>query len=180
MAKSLVPDLSIDELRELVDYDQFTGVLRWKWRYNLHPQAVTWNERNAGNAIVGRDSKGYIVAQVYKQPYRAHRVAWAHHYGKWPILNLDHINGIKTDNRIENLREATVAQNGHNVGLTKRNASGVRGVFWHRGAKKWQASIHYLGQDIYLGLHEKLEDAAKRRREAEIQYYGEYRKREHG
>ena len=177
MAKSLAPEVTPEEVRELIDYDPLTGVMKWKWRYNLRPQASTWNGRNAGNQIVGKDGKGYFAVQLYKRKYRAHRVAWAHFYGQWPILDLDHINGDKTDNRIENLREATVAQNGHNVGLTSRNTSGVRGVFWHKGARKWQAGICYLGQEIYLGLYVKLEDAIKRRQEAEAQYYGEYAKK---
>ena len=177
MAKSRAPDLTAAELRELVDYDPLTGILKWRWRYNLHPQAVTWNKRNAGNVAGQRDTKGYLFVSIYKISYRAHRLAWAHYYGEWPSLDIDHINRVKDDNRICNLRLATVAQNGLNVGLTKRNTSGVRGVFWHKGANKWQAGICYLGQEIYLGLYVKLEDAIKRRREAEDQYYGEYAKK---
>ena len=175
MAKSLVPDISPEEVRELISYDPVTGIMRWKWRYNLKPKAASWNARNAGNPILTKDSKGYIFLSIYKQKYRAHRVAWAH--GQWPILDLDHINLVKTDNRIENLREATVAQNGHNVGLINRNTSGARGVFWHRGARKWQASIFCLGKSIYLGLHMRFEDAVAVRRAAELKYYGEYAKK---
>jgi hypothetical protein len=166
--------LSADEVRRLLDYDPTTGILTWRERQNLKPKARSWNARNAGKPITVIDNKGYICVQIYKKKYRAHRIAWLHFYGAWPELDLDHINGLKTDNRIANLREATVAQNGHNVALTSRNSSGVRGVFWHKGAGKWQAGICFEGREIYLGLFASLEDAKAVRERAEKTYYGEF------
>ena len=168
------PLLPASEVRDLIDYNPDTGVLTWKTRSNLKPKAGSWNERNAGNVLSTRDSKGYIVIQIYKKKYRAHRIAWLIHYGEWPKLNLDHKNLDKTDNRIENLREATVAQNGHNVGLTTRNSSGHRGIYWHKLANKWSVSICVNRKGMYLGLYEKLGDAVVVRCEAERLHYGEF------
>lgn len=169
-----MPSLSLAEVQSLIDYDPATGEMIWRRREGLVGKAAAWNTRYAGTAIRVIDNKGYICVQVYRKKYRGHRVVWLLHYGTWPSLDLDHINGIKHDNRISNLREATVAQNGYNVGLTSRNSSGVRGVFWHATARKWQAGIRAEGSDIYLGLFVHLSDAAKARRDAEAKYYGEF------
>lgn len=167
-------DIAPEHVRELLDYNPITGVLTWKSRPWLTGRNVSWNTRYADKPITCLDKDGYIQIRIYKVGHRAHRVAWACHYGKWPQLALDHVNGIKADNRIDNLREATTAQNGHNVKICKRNSSGRRGVFWHRTAKKWQAGICFERREIYLGLHEDFDSAVRAREEAERRYYGKF------
>lgn len=166
--------LTASDVRDLLEYNSETGKLVWKERRGLIGKRSAWNARYAGTETCVTDNKGYICVQIYKKKYRGHRIAWLHHYGAWPTLDIDHINGNKTDNRIDNLREATVAQNGHNVGLTSRNSSGARGVFWHACAKKWQSGICINGQEIYLGLFTDFDEAVRVRRNAEIKYYGEF------
>lgn len=87
---------------------------------------------------------------------------------------IDHINGDGLDNRKGNLRSVTVSANTHNRPAPRDNTSGVKGVKWHKGAQKWMAEIRVHGRYVYLGVHERLEDAATARREAERELIGEY------
>ena len=100
------------------------------------------------------------------------------HYGVDPLEKLvDHINGDKADNWIKNLRLVTNQRNLFNKSsLSKRNFSGFTGVFWSKKARKWQSGIWCNAKNIYLGLYSNKEDAIKARKEAEIKYYGEFRR----
>lgn len=96
---------------------------------------------------------GYLALSVTvnKVSYQIlmHRVVWFLHYGKWPSKHLDHINRVKTDNRIRNLRQATVSDNLKNQGLSKRNTSGFKGVSWSRFKRKWKVSLGLpIGEDF--------------------------------
>lgn len=102
-AKDVLParsaTLSIERLRALIDYNRDTGHLYWKA-----------NGQRAG-AI---QDKGYRTLEIDGKAYYAHRVAWFHHYGKWPEQDLDHINRERDDNRIENLRDVSRSENNRN------------------------------------------------------------------
>lgn len=87
---------------------------------------------------------------------------------------VDHINHNTMDNRKENLRICTVAENNKNKSIYKRNKSGVTGVSWNKARNKWYATIGVNGKLINLGRYTNKEDAIKARREAEIKYYGEF------
>jgi hypothetical protein len=95
-------------------------------------------------------------------------------YGRWPRKGLDHINGCRDDNRIENLREATQSENMANVPRLKTNKSGVKGVSWHAGGRKWQAHIQKARKQHYLGLFETLEEAAAAYQEAAHRLHGSF------
>ena len=89
-------------------------------------------------------------------------------------MYVDHINGNGLDNRKENLRICTNAQNARNRRMSKRNTSGYRGVTWHKQTKKWVAQIHVNYKNHYLGLFENKEDAAEARRLKAIELHGEF------
>lgn len=89
----------------------------------------------------------------------------------WPPQMLDHINGVKSDNRIANLRSADHAKNAQNLKRTANNTSGAIGVVWHKLGKKWQANIVVGKKTIYLGLFEDFNDAVAARRAAEKLYH---------
>jgi hypothetical protein len=91
---------------------------------------------------------------------------------------IDHINRDKLNNCRSNLRIATQQQNSMNRSKTKRNKSGVIGVSWHKGAKKWQADIMLNNKTKYLGCFDDLEEACEVRKDAEIKYYGEFRNKD--
>ena len=94
-------------------------------------------------------------------------------YGELPLM-LDHINRIKDDNRIENLRPCTFSQNSINKDIQKNNTSGVVGVRWHKFNKKWFSTISVNGKEKHLGYFKDKQDAIKVRLEAEKIHYGEY------
>ena len=91
---------------------------------------------------------------------------------------IDHANGNKLDNRKSNLRECTIQQNSFNKGIRTNNTSGVTGVVWDKSRNKWHAKIQINGKLIYLGTFKEKEDAIQARRQAEIDYFGEYRRQE--
>lgn len=143
--------LAIEELRELLHYDRATGIFRWR---------VTRTGTARAGSIAGRTSnKGYRQIKVYGNHYFAHRLAWLWVHGEWPSAGIDHINTDKTDNRIENLRQASPSQNGANRPVQSNNTSGLKGVCWNRASKKWQASAMVGGRLKYLGLFDSREEA---------------------
>ena len=141
-------------LRSLIQYDQETGLFTWLKRPEIDRFSRAWNARYAGNPANSVNGNGYIQISIKtgekKKRYEAHRLAWLYIYGEFPEFQLDHVNRRKTDNRISNLRRSDVVGNGHNVDAGKRNSSGVKGVYWHRVAKKWLASITFNKQYFYL------------------------------
>jgi hypothetical protein len=86
--------------------------------------------------------------------------------GEWPIKELDHKNGVRSDDRFENLREATRAEDCQNLALRKDNTSGFVGVGWHIQTKKWQAYISVNNVRYPLGLFEDIENAKNAHLEA--------------
>ena len=92
--------LTQDELKALVSYDPETGV------FVRHVYPVNTKHR-MGMQIGGADSYGYLRAKINRRIYKLHHLAWLYVYGEWPSSEIDHINRIKTDNRISNLRLAT-------------------------------------------------------------------------
>ena len=105
------------------------------------------------------------------------------YYGVDPLENeVDHENGNKSDNTIKNLRLATHANNTKNRKLSKNNTSGKSGVVWVEKNKNWtpywESNIRINGRRIYLGCFTNKEDAIKAREEAEIKYFGEFRRKE--
>lgn len=109
--------------------------------------------------IAGTKNNGYIAIAINKKVYSAHRLAWLYMTGEWPKYMIDHINGIRDDNRFCNLREATNSENQMNRGIPKNNTSGFKGVCWHKQNCKWVAQIKINGKLTHLGCFEKVEDA---------------------
>mgnify|MGYP003352976334 CR=1 FL=1 len=114
---------------------------------------------------------GYIQVKVGKKNYRAHRVIFAMHHGYMPEY-IDHIDGNKLNNRIENLRPATNQQNQFNVGLVKRNKSGVKNVFFANN--KWKVYMRVNKKMRSLGSFDDLELAQLVAVEARNKFHGEY------
>jgi hypothetical protein len=154
--------MNINELKTLFSYDLDTGVIRW-----IAKGKGMIKKKAAGTLL----HSGYLGICVRSKRWQAHRIAWALHHGEWPKDQIDHINGVKTDNRICNLREATNSQNGKNLGLSKANKSGVKGVSFENYTQRWKASIKVENKTISLGRFNSIEDAAKARQLAEQQYF---------
>jgi hypothetical protein len=155
-----------DKLRDIFDYDPTTGNLVWKVRNSKRVKI--------GDIAGCKSTDGRILIGLNGRLYKAHRIIWALVTGEWPKNFIDHKNSNPSDNKWENLREATKSQNMMNVGKIKSNTSGIRGVGWSKASQKWRAYIRANHQDIHLGVFENLEDAQKARIEAEKQYHGEF------
>ncbi len=161
-------------LRRLLDYDPETGELRWKerpvWMFKKHHEARSWNTRRRGRLASSKCGNDYLRVTVLYRNFYAHRVVWALCNGKWPSQQIDHINGNRADNRIENLRDVECAQNQRNMGRSIRNKSGVTGVWWDGARSKWQATIWVRKKVVHLGRFKKKREAIAARKAAETKY----------
>ena len=137
--------IGIDEVLRLLEYDQHTGILRWR---------VSPSRPCKAGAIAGsRTDRGYWRVMIKGRSYLAHRLGWLIVHGNWPHGEIDHINGVKTDNRLCNLREATRSINSQNKRAAQANnkSCGLLGVTWNKQHRKWQSKImvnktlHHVG-----------------------------------
>lgn len=101
---------------------------------------------------------GYSQTQINGKRYQTHRLIFMMHHGYLPSF-VDHIDGDKLNNRIDNLRPATKAQNNYNMKTKASNTSGVKGVVWNKTAQKWQAQLKIDGKNKYLGVFDEIEQA---------------------
>lgn len=174
MAKKPLP--SPEVLRQLLRYEPETGKLFWKergpeWfdgrRQKAAHRAANWSSRYADKEAFTAKSHGYHVGRIFDQMFRAHRVIWAMETSAWPDGDIDHINGVRSDNRIVNLRDISSSLNNRNMRLRSNNTSGVPGVYFSRSAGKWVACAWADGTYHYLGLHETVSDAIAARKLAD-------------
>ncbi|MCV8287799.1 HNH endonuclease [Escherichia coli] len=166
-------DISIEYLKEALEYAPDTGVIRWKQRPKIHFKTEnSWRATNAnfaGKVAGARDSDGYLRIGICGRLYRSHRVAWALHYGYWPDNEIDHISGDRSDNRIDNLRSVTSAANSKNLRLYSTNKTGIPGVGWYKARGKWRAKINVSGKVKHIGYFDDFREAMKARKAAEMQ-----------
>lgn len=159
MAAKPIP--SQDILRQLLTYDPETGFMFWTGWGPRTPMRV-----QGRRAFQSQTLAGYYRGGLLGRNVMAHRVVWKWHFGTEPD-EIDHINGDKANNRIENLRAATRQENLRNTSLRHDNKTGVHGVYWHKGKRLWIAAIRTGGKQIHLGQFESLETAKYVRRIAE-------------
>lgn len=162
---------SPEVLRQLLRYEPETGKLFWLYRggswFSSTRIQKSWNSQFAGKeAISHRDGNKYLIGSILGAQVRAHRVVMAMHLDRWPS-EVDHINGDKIDNRIENLREVAHSDNARNFPRKANNTSGVTGVSWDSRREKWAAYIRYNYVVRSLGRYAKIDDAIAARRKAE-------------
>jgi hypothetical protein len=106
--------------------------------------------------------------------YLAHRLAWAFVNGEFPKSDIDHVNGIKTDNRIENLRLATRSENQCNRGKHANNKSGFKGVNWNQSVKKWAARCMVNGKRTHIGYFDDVALAAAAYQQVAVSLHGRF------
>lgn len=126
------------------------------------------------NARAGQEAgfyiDGYRVVEINYVPYKVHRIIWCMETGNWPIRQIDHINGIRDDNRIENLRDVSPRGNSRNRAKSSRNTSGEVGVYLHKETGRWRAMIRVDQKLIHLGLFKDKQDAIRARKRGENKY----------
>ncbi len=167
-------------LRKLLRYDPDTGHLFWLERpaemFSCEKQtaernAAKWNNKHSGKAaFTAPGSTGYFCGKIFGKRYSAHRICWAIYYGKWPKNNIDHIDGVTTNNKISNLRDVNDQENSINRKISSANKSGMTGVVWNKNLNKWHAYITYKRKTSNLGFYENFNEAVSKRKEAEIKY----------
>lgn len=150
--------LTQNELKQLFNYDPETGIFRWK----IYRQGIKKN-----NIAGCKDRQGYCTIRVKGKDYKAHRLVWLFVYGYFPENQIDHINKIKNDNRICNLREISNQCNIRNCGLRKDNTSGVKGICWYKKIQKWTVYITINRKTQYIGRYKDFDDAVCARLAAE-------------
>lgn len=150
-----------ERLKSLLTYDPDTG--EFCWRADCGARA------KAGSAAGSRNSEGYVQIQIGGKKHKAHRLAWLLTYGETPP-EIDHINRVKHDNRLANLRPATHAENGQNQNRPKNNTSGAIGVGFHKRSGKWRARITRSGKLRDIGYFDTKEAATAARKAAEAAF----------
>jgi PBP1b-binding outer membrane lipoprotein LpoB len=151
------------ELLELFDYKN--GEIYWKKTFS--------KKTKIGNKAGRKQSLGYIQVNVNKKSYLAHRIIFAMHNGCFPKF-IDHINGNKSDNRIENLREVTASQNLQNTKKPITNTSGYKNVYFHPSRNKWQVKLVVNKTNKSFGYYDDLELADLVAQEARNKHFGEF------
>lgn len=140
-------DLTAQRLRELLSYDATTGRFTW-----LVSRPGTFAGSVAGH-LDSRSSSGYRTICINWKTHREHRLAWLYMTGEWPVSLIDHINGVRDDNRWCNLREANKSQNGQNRYKARSDsASPLIGASWISAKGKWCATIKVNGKQKFIGL----------------------------
>lgn len=149
----------MDEILKNVSYDPETGLFT-----KLHNRGRPTRSNVAG---YNRSYHGYIIIGINGVQYHSHRLAWFVVHGYDPVLQIDHINGIRHDNRIANLREVNSTTQGRNKALISTNSSGIMGVRWNSTNNCWTASIGIDRNTIYLGSYLTFDEAKAARFAAE-------------
>lgn len=160
--------LSVNVLRRTIRYIPETGEFFWL----EHRRGLT-----AGTPAGYAPEKGYRLIVINGQGYMGHRVAWAIVTGSWPTYQIDHRNGCPSDNRWDNLREATSSQQRANSRRTKNAKSPYRGVAFSQDARRkkpWAATLELKGKTVYLGRYETPEEASAAYQAGVKKHFGEF------
>jgi len=165
--------LTQERLKKLLKYNCDTGIFTHKKRT---PDMFTqrgnrpaegccnnWNSRYAGKECGGYNGSGYIVIGIDYHLWRAHRLAWLYVHGELPKNEIDHINHIRDDNRIINLRCVTRSENNRNMSRLNTNTSGFTGVAFDKRYNVWIARVSIFNKEKYIGTFKTKEDAINAR-----------------
>lgn len=153
------------DLRRMLSYDPDSGEFRW----------LVGRSRTAAGSVAGSiGASGHRSIKIAGRSHYAHRLAWLYMTGEWPAEQVDHINGTPDDNRWDNLREASNAENCRNTRRRQNNTSGTKGVTWDARRGKWNANICVNRRYIFLGYFEDIEAAAAAYAAASQKYHGAF------
>lgn len=162
--------LTLERLNQVLSYDPETGLFRNK----------EWRGGTArANEVCGCVSDaGYLRARIDGKYYLLHRLAWFLVHGSMPDQEIDHINGVRTDNRIENLRRATRQQNAYNTKPRSNSASPHKGVTFAAHANLWRARLHVNKRELHLGYFQTAAEAHEAYKRAASEFHGAFSRTE--
>lgn len=157
--------LTVERVRELLNYDPETGLFTWK-----HSRGTARKGNLAGYARTTQQGKTYWVIRMDRVSHLAHRLAWVWMYGTVPEDQIDHVDGNGTNNAIANLRTVSLSENMKNKRKQANNTSGVTGVSWEKNSSKWEVRIMIGGKSVYFGRYADFQQAVSIRKKAETLY----------
>lgn len=131
---------------DLITQEQLKRVLQYDPLSGAFTRIKRCRGARFGEIAGSLESNGYVKIIINRRKYWAHRLAWLYMYGEFPKKNIDHINGIRSDNRIENIRECNRSENAQN--------RSCRGTTYAKRLGKWRAQITVSYKNIYLGVFE--------------------------
>jgi len=170
-------EVTAEVVRDLLDYNPETGEFIWKTRNRKYFECDRYwkkfNTQFAGKSAGYSRPDGYRCIRIFHKEYLTHRLTWLHYYGEWPN-EIDHINRVRDDNRIENLRNVTSLQNKANRSKGLETASQYKGVAWDKRPDKWKSQIQINGKNRHLGYFITEEDAARAYDRAALEHFGIY------
>lgn len=158
------------KLAARISYDAASGCMTWRPLSGDSAEAQRWNKRYAGGRLGYVTSNGYVKIHFDGQFFHGHRLAWFLHFGCWPVGLIDHIDGVRSNNAIENLREATPAQNCQNRRALRGALKGVTRV----QSGKWVARIGVEHRRIHLGTFDSADEASAAYASAAAQHFGPF------
>jgi hypothetical protein len=153
-----------DELTQMLHYDPETGIFTWR---------ISRGSVKAGRVAGTSHNRGYRQIIINKRLYLVHRLAWFYVHGEWPPNDVDHINHVRADNRISNLRLATHSQNQANM-HTRRRGVGLKGVSWDKERRMWLAQLFAMGKRRLAARFKTEEEAHTAYMEAARLHFGEF------
>lgn len=163
--------ITLSDLKSVLSYCPESGEFTWI--------ETTCKRLRPGDRAGGSVRDGYRRIEVFGRRYKEHRLAWFYMTGNWaPVI--DHVNGVRSDNRWCNLRAADVTKNNHNVAITVRSKTGVKGLHWHVAYKCWQGHIRVDGRKISKHFHPSTHGGVEAAKAAAIQWVQKTRTELHG
>lgn len=156
--------LSAEFVRSILNYDPQTGIMMW---------IRTISNRAQKGHIVVYKTNGYAAVRICGKLYRVHRLAWLIMTGSWPEFEIDHKDRDRSNNRWDNLRPATRAENARNTNA-HNDGSGCKGVSFHAQSGKWRSRIFMEGKEKSLGLYQTKEDASAAYNAAAVNCFGDF------
>ena len=158
-------ELRYEEVARLFTYDRETGVLYWRIRNGNHTR------RNYVAGSIKGNNNGYRRVRIKGKNYMEHRIIMMLCFGHIPEnAEIDHINHVRNDNRLFNLRFVTGSENSKNQSVSSKNTSGVTGVYFSKAHRKYIAQIKVNRKAMHLGMFDTLEEAAAARAEANLKF----------
>jgi hypothetical protein len=171
-------NLTAEYVRQLLDYDQSTGIFTWNERplsnFPNEQACKTWNTRYCGKMAGSFRADRRRQIMINGKLYLSNRLAWLYMNGEWPDHHIDHKDLNICNDAFDNLRKATNSQNMCNRPMQSNNKSGYKGVSYCRRTRKWQATIRINGKVIHLKRWDTPEQAAEAYAKAAKELHGEF------